>query len=244
MHNIEPSRIEGIQKVRNRVYQSLKNNGLLIDLSNEQCKKYLQRKINSKTRVVVMYVDINGSTQMSRDLPSSKLSLMIQVFSQEISLSIINFGGYVLKFVGDAVIALFPSDFDPKRAIENSFLCAKNVLNIIEKGLNPIFKENNMPEISVKIGIEYGDAIVLVYGKNIEFAPIDIIGFSISIASKITSLAAPNDILIGENAYENIPYKYKQVFTNLSLEKGSKWDSIMKYNNNIKYRVFRYIENK
>lgn len=242
MHNIEPSQLEGIQKVKNRVYQSLKNNGLLIDLSNEQCKKYLQRKVNSKTRVVVMYIDINGSTQMSRDLSSSKLSLMIQIFSQEVSLSIINFGGYVLKFVGDAVIALFPSDFNPKQSIENSFLCAKNILNIIQNGLNPIFKENKMLEISVKIGIEYGESIVIVYGKNAEFAPIDLIGFSISIASKITSLAAPNDILIGENAYDNISSNYKKNFINLSLDKGSKWDSIMKYNNNIKYRIFKYTE--
>lgn len=229
-----------VEKVQTRVSHTLENNGLLIDLSIEHCKRYLQRKINSKTQVVVMYVDINGSTKMSRDLPSSDLSLIIQIFSQEISLSITNFGGYILKFVGDAVIGLFPSEHNPRKALDNSFACAINVLDIIKNGINPIFKKHSLPQINVKIGIEHGDAIILLYGKNIEFAHIDLIGFSISIASKITSLASPNEIIVGENAYNQFGDDQKKFFSDLTSEKGSKWDSIMKYNNDLKYRIFKY----
>lgn len=229
-----------VEKVQTRVSHTLENNGLLIDLSIEHCKRYLQRKINSKTQVVVMYVDINGSTKMSRDLPSSDLSLIIQIFSQEISLSITSFGGYILKFVGDAVIGLFPSEHNPRKALDNSFACAVNVLDIIKNGINPIFKKYSLPQINVKIGIEHGDAIILLYGKNVEFAHIDLIGFSISIASKITSLASPNEIIVGENAYNQIGDDQKKFFIDLTSEKGSKWDSIMKYNNDLKYRIFKY----
>src|SRR5919112_4611355 len=151
-----------IQKVQNRVSHTMENRGLLIDLSIEHCKRYLQRKINSKTNVVVMYVDINGSTKMSRDLTSLELSLIIQIFSQEVSLSITNYGGYILKFVGDAVIGLFPSEHNPRKAIENSFACANSILDIIKNGINPIFIKNSLPPITVKIGIEHGDAIILV----------------------------------------------------------------------------------
>ncbi len=243
MRRYELTELELIQKVKNRVAQNLKSNGLLMDLSTEQCRKYLQRKVNSRTRVVVMYIDINGSTQMSRDLSSSKLALIIQIFSQEVSISIANLGGYVLKFVGDAVIALFPSEFNAEKALENSFACASNILNIIKNGINPVFIENDFPEITIKIGIEYGDAIVLVYGKNVSFAHIDIIGFSISIASKITSLASTDEIIVGENAYINSGDENKKYFVDLTLEKGSKWDSIMRYNNNLKYRIFKYVKN-
>ena len=231
-----------IEKVQNRVTNTLDNHGLLIDLSIEHCKRYLQRKINSKTNVVVMYVDMNGSTKMSRDLPSLELSLIIQIFSQEVSLSITNYGGYILKFVGDAVIVLFPSDYNPKKALENSFACAINVLNVIQNGINPIFKKYSLPSINVKIGIEYGDAIILVYGKNSEFAHVDLIGFSISIASKITSLASPNEIIAGENAFFLIGDDQKKFFIDLTSERGSKWDSIMRYNDGLKYRVFKYIK--
>jgi len=240
MYNHENKDLNLIEKVQARVSHTIKNHGLLIDLSIEHCKRYLQRKINSKTQVIVMYVDINGSTKMSRDLPSSELSLIIQIFSQEISLSITNFRGYILKFVGDAVIGLFPSEHNPSKALDNSFACAVNILDIIKNGINPVFKKYSLPPINVKIGIEHGDAIILAYGKNMEFAHIDLIGFSISIASKITALASPNEIIAGENAYNLISDNQKRFFIELTSEKESKWDSIMKYNNDLKYRIFKY----
>ncbi|HEY6536976.1 MAG TPA: adenylate/guanylate cyclase domain-containing protein [Candidatus Nitrosocosmicus sp.] len=233
---------DSIDQVQSRVSHTLENNGLLMDLSIEHCKRYLQRKVNSKTKVVVMYVDINGSTKMSRDLSSSQLSLIIQIFSQETSLSITNYRGYILKFVGDAVIGLFPSEHSPSKALENSFACAINVLNVISNGINPIFKKNSLPAINVKIGIEYGDAIILVYGKNTEFAHIDLIGFSISIASKITSLASQNEIIVGENAYNLVDADQKKYFIELTLNEVSKWDNIMKYNNDFKFRIYRYLK--
>jgi class 3 adenylate cyclase len=189
-----------------------------------------------------MYIDINGSTKMSRDLPSAQLSLIIQIFSQEISLSIINLGGYVLKFVGDAVIALFPAEYNPENVLTRTLTCASSILDIIKDGINPVFRKNLLPEITVKIGIEYGDAIVLAYGKNVEFAHLDIIGFSISIASKITSLASPNEIIVGENAYNYAEPMIKKNFTDLTLDKEIKWENIMKYNNKMKYRIFKYIK--
>ena len=78
-------------------------------------------------QVVIMYIDIAGSTQMSQDLSPLTLSIMIQTFSHEVSLSIVKFGGYVLKYVGDAVIVLFPSDYDPYNAIKSSLDCARYI---------------------------------------------------------------------------------------------------------------------
>jgi class 3 adenylate cyclase len=240
MYSSETRDLNVIEKVQARVSHTLENNGLFIDLSIEHCKKFLQRKINSKTQVVIMYVDINGSTKMAREISSSKLSLIIQIFSQEISLSMTSYGGYILKFVGDSVIGLFPSEHNPGKALENSFACAIHILNVIKNGINPIFTKYSLPQINVKIGIDHGDAIILVYGKNIEFAHIDLIGFSISIASKITSLASPNQIIVGENAYSHMKDDQKKYFIDLTSEKESKWDSVMKYNNDMKYRVFKY----
>ncbi|MBA3749471.1 MAG: hypothetical protein H0X03_00965 [Nitrosopumilus sp.] len=60
---------------------------------------------------------------MSREVFSAALSLIIQIFSQEISLSVTKYGGYIFKFVGDVVIGLFPSKHKPRKAIENFCLC-------------------------------------------------------------------------------------------------------------------------
>jgi adenylate cyclase len=242
MKNFESGDFDFIKSVQDRVSHSLENKGLLIDLSTDSCRKYLQRKVNTKTNVVVMYVDIAGSTEMSHDLPSVNLALIIQIFSQEVSLSIEKFGGYVLKFVGDAVIGLFPSDYDQKKAIMNSLDCARYIQNVMRNGINPAFRKNSIPEIAVKIGIEYGSALVLLYGKNIAHAHIDLIGFSISITAKITSLSFPGEVIVGENIYHNLDDEEKKYFLALYAERNSKWDSVMKYNNNLSYRIYKYVK--
>ena len=242
MKNFEAGDFDFVKSVQDRVSYSLENKGLLIDLSTDLCRKYLQRKVNTKTNVVVMYVDIAGSTQMSHDLSSLDLALIIQVFSQEVSLSIEKFGGYVLKFVGDAVIGLFPSDYDQKKAIINSLDCACHIQKVMRNGINPIFKKHSIPEIAVKIGIEYGSALVLLYGKNIAHAHIDLIGFSISIAAKITSLSFPGEVIVGENIFHNLDVSQKKYFIALYAERNSKWDSAMKHNNNLNYRIYKYIK--
>jgi len=242
MKNFESGNFDFVKSVQDRVSHSLENKGLLIDLSTDSCRKYLQRKVNTKTNVVVMYVDIAGSTQMSHDLPSPDLALIIQIFSQEVSLSIEKFGGYVLKFVGDAVIGLFPSDYDQKKAIANSLDCSSYIQNLIRNGINPIFKKHSIPEIAVKIGIEYGSALVLLYGKNTAHAHIDLIGFSISITAKITSLSFPGEVIVGENVFHNLDISLKKYFIALCSERNSKWDTVMKYNNNLNYRIYKYVK--
>jgi len=133
------------------------------------------------------------------------------------------YGGYVLKYVGDAVIGIFPADFDSQKACINSIMCAKTMINIITQVINPVFN-NKLPLIEIKIGIDLGDSMIVLYGKNVEIAHIDIIGSGISIAAKITALAKPNQILISENIFNTI----EKVTKDLSLKKldteNRNWD--------------------
>ena len=50
-------------------------------------------------------------------------------------------GGYVLKYVGDAVIGFYPSILDRIIACMNSVKCARSILSMIKNGINPILKD-------------------------------------------------------------------------------------------------------
>ena len=191
-----------IKNIQIRVERTLKQ-GPPIDLSTMKCKQYLRRHINNKTKLVVLCVDLVGSTNLSLSLTPQELVSIINIFSTEMSMIISGYGGYVLKYVGDAVIGIFPADFDSQKACLNSIMCAKTMLNIITQVINPVFY-NKLPLIEIKIGIDLGNSMIVLYGKNVEIAHIDIIGSGISIAAKITALAKPNQILISENIFETI----------------------------------------
>lgn len=175
--------------------------GIQIDMSTEECKKLLRRHIYTKINLVTLFVDINNSTEMSLTLPETKFALILQSFAQELTIAISGYGGYVFKYEGDAVIALFPTEYNEEKACRNALDCSRAILRIINEIINPAFNTNQLPQITVRIGMAYGYALVVLYGKSLENSHIDVVGSSISLATKIASIANPNQILIGESIY-------------------------------------------
>lgn len=178
--------------------------GVQIDLSTTLCKRYLRRHANRKTSVVVLYVDIDGSTKLTLSLPSTQLALILQLFSQEMSLVVGNYGGYVLKYVGDAVIALFPAEHDIEQACKNALECGRTMLEAMKTGINPALKSHGLPEIGAKVSMDYGDVLVVLYGKSLENSHIDIIGSNISMAAKMLAFAPSGRVIMGQRAKENL----------------------------------------
>jgi adenylate cyclase len=189
-----------LDRIRARVTKSLEA-GIQLNMSTQESKKLLKRHVNSKTNLVITIVDINSSTQMSLSLSENRFALIVQTFAQEISIAVLGYGGYVFKYEGDAVIVLFPAEYDLTKACKNALNCSRAILEIITEVLNPVFKTNELPEITVRIGLAYGYGLVVLYGKSIEKSYIDIVCSSISLASKIASIAQPNQVLIGESIY-------------------------------------------
>src|ERR671929_1281305 len=158
-----------LNQIRSRITKTL-NAGIQLNMSTQESKKLLKRHVNSKTNLVIMFVDINNSTQMSLSLSENKFALVVQTFAQEISIAVLGYGGYVFKYEGDAVIVLFPAEYDNVKACRNALNCSRAILEIIKEVINPAFKANDLPEITVRIGLAYGHALVVLYGKSLDKA--------------------------------------------------------------------------
>jgi len=79
--------------------------------SIERGQRYLLQHVNSKIDLVIMYADIAASTKMSMTLPTEIFVTIVKAFSHELSSIIESYGGFVLKYVGDAIISFFLSGF-------------------------------------------------------------------------------------------------------------------------------------
>ncbi len=171
---------------------------------------------------VILYVDICNSTKMSLSISQEKFVSILNVFSQEMSLIVTESDGLVLKYVGDAVIAIFPILYDEHEEHESAIVCGISMINTINNIINPILAKNKLPKISVKIGIEFGDLLVMLYGKDITKSQVDLIGSTMSVASKITSIANPNQILVGNSLYHKLENTFfKDKF--YKVDRDSKW---------------------
>jgi class 3 adenylate cyclase len=145
-------------------------------------------------------------------LPSEKLGIIVSSFSQEMRSVIRHHGGYVLKYVGDAVIGYFIAEENPLVVADNAVNCAKAMIDVIERGINPILSEYDYPELRVKIGMDFGENVIVRYGSDEARSHVDILGPAVSIAAKITALSKPNQILVGEDIYEKLHPNLKKLF--------------------------------
>lgn len=235
-----------LSEIRARVNKTLMD-GLQLDMSTQDCAKLLRRQVNTKINLVIMFVDINNSTELSLTLEDSKFALMVQVFVQEISNIVFGYDGYVFKYEGDAVIILFPAMYDEAIACRNALNCSMAILEIVTQVVNPAFKTSDLPEITVKIGLAYGKTLVVVYGRSIVRSHVDIVGSSISMASKITSIAKPNQILVGEQIHnillssvDSRSFLEKNKFIEVKLDLA-KWKYPSRSDAEHKYQVYELV---
>jgi class 3 adenylate cyclase len=211
-----------IKETQKRVWSSLKK-GYEYDYTVDESDKFLRSHIDMKLHMIVVFVDLVGSTEMTLQLPTEKLAIILSSFSQEIRYVIKHHKGYVLKYVGDAVIGYFVAEDSPLLIADNAVNCARTMIDVIERGINPILSEYDYPELRVKIGMDFGENTIVRYGSDQARSHVDILGPAMSIAAKITALARPSQILIGEDIYEKLHPSLKQSFKEVEWH-GAQWN--------------------
>src|SRR5919112_1280424 len=211
--------------------------------SFKDTQSILENYGESKINLVILHVDLVGSTRMSLNLPIDRLTTIIRSFAQQMSLIVSMYGGYVLKYIGDAVLAFFVAE--DKYNIENNkeekdmlnkendnldalcytnaINCASTMIKVIQEGINPILNQYDYPELKTRIGIDYGEIAIVQYGWDIDEYEnvvlkkphLDLIGYTISIAVKMTSLVKPDHIVIGQKLFDKLDMAQKSNFNQL-----------------------------
>ena len=177
---------------------------------------------------MILHIDLVDSTKLSMTLPVNRLITIIQAFSQEMSMILSVYGGYVLKYIGDAVLAFFIVDSPNNLYLRciNAMECACSMIKVVSQGINPILNQYDYPELRVRIGIDVGENAVVQFGwdthtldgKVVMKSPhFDILGYTISIATKMTVFAKPDQIVIGQLVYDVLEEDKQSTFRPLPI---------------------------
>jgi adenylate cyclase len=97
------------------------------------------------------------------------------------------------------------------------------MIKVIQEGINPILNQYDYPELKVRIGIDFGEIAIVQYGWDVdEYKGItlkkphlDLIGYTISITVKMTTIAKPDHIVIGQKLFDKLEIKEKKTFKKL-----------------------------
>jgi len=148
----------------------------------------------------VFYVDMESSTYNTACLRPEDYSVYYAAFYDTLSDIARQFGGRVIKHVGDALIIYFPatSDTTNAKAFRSTLDCGMAILEA-QGALNSAFQEENLPSLSYRVSADYGRMEPI----ETQTSPtIDWIGPSMNMVAKMNRFARTNSMVIGGDLHQ------------------------------------------
>lgn len=191
--------------------RAIKENNILKMYVDENVLKFMQTRefetsimASETVDATVVFIDICGFTSISEnELPENVVMLLNSYFDLMVT-EIIKHGGFIDKFIGDAIMAVFKGEFHPDKAIEASLAVRNKIAALPEFSDNVSFK----PQVS--IGVNSGEMVSGNIGSSsLRRLDYTVIGDVVNTAQRLQSSAAPGQILINEKSYEKVKEFFK-----------------------------------
>jgi adenylate cyclase len=145
-----------------------------------------------------LFADIRGFTAYSETNNPEEVVIALNEYFEVATQSILEHGGYVNKFIGDAVLAVFGVPIlhpdHAERAVRAAFAMQKALKKQAESDSNPFLS---------RIGISVNTGVVVSgnLGSQVKME-YTVIGDSVNLASRLNRLAGPGEIVISKSISE------------------------------------------
>jgi len=155
--------------------------------------------VNETVNATVVFIDICSFTTISEnESPDIVVKLLNKYFDVMVK-EIIAQGGYIDKFMGDAVMAVFRGDYHLDRAIDACLAVRKKVNELPNESGNIFFT----PKVS--IGINSGEMISGNIGSaSLKRLDYTVIGDIVNVAQRLQTVAKEGQIIINDSSYEKV----------------------------------------
>lgn len=151
--------------------------------------------------MAVMFVDIRGFTKLSSTMSPKDNFNFINSYLNRVGPIIRQNNGFIDKYIGDAIMALFPE------SLENAIQASLDIVSILTE-VNLEREKQGLFPIEVGIGINVGSLMLGIIGES-ERLESTVISDAVNVASRVEGLCKifHTNILITENAYLRLKNK-------------------------------------
>src|SRR5688572_5453198 len=153
-------------------------------------------EVEERRVVTVLFADLVGFTSRAEQLDPEDVRAILSRYYGQLRSDLEAHGGFVEKFIGDAVMAVFGAPVahgdDPERAVRAALAIRESVRQVGEAG--------EELDLRVRIGINTGEAIVTL-GRGTSRGVGMVAGDIVNTASRLQTAAPPNGILVGQETY-------------------------------------------
>jgi len=155
-----------------------------------------------KVKATIFYSDIRGFTAMSETMTPEAIYAQLNEYFEEMCAIIFQYGGYVDKFIGDCVMAVFSAPYQTPDDAKNAVLAAvaqqKKIKELSEK-----WKAEGKREFTVGMGINTGDVVMGNLGATSRMN-YTVIGDNVNLAARLYNVAKAGEIIISDYSYQEV----------------------------------------
>jgi predicted ATPase/class 3 adenylate cyclase len=155
--------------------------------------------VADRRTVTVLFADLSSFTALSERLdPEVVRGLQNELFA-ELTAVVQQYGGFVDKFIGDALLALFGApvahEDDPERAL-------RAALDMVRKAAAVGERSDACTDwpLALHIGINTGQVVTGEFGAG-DAKSYSVTGDTVNTAQRLQSVAAPGEVLVGPLTY-------------------------------------------
>jgi class 3 adenylate cyclase len=157
--------------------------------------------------VTIMMSDIRGFTTLVEHLPPQQVVTLLNRYLGRMTEIILEFGGTIDEFLGDAVLAVFGAprrnDDDPDRAVRCALVMQEAMADI-----NIANSADGLPEVEMAIALNTGSVVAGNIGSE-RRSKYGFVGHAMNVTSRIEDVAKPGEILISQTTYEKLESDYQ-----------------------------------
>jgi adenylate cyclase len=162
----------------------------------------LEEYVQGELRIVtVLFLDLHGFTAMSENMPPDEVTQMMNRCFERLTTTVARFGGYVDKYVGDAMMVLFGAPVahadDPERAVRAALALQEELVRFNHHQLQQRKADVNL---QMRIGVNTGEVLAGRVGAG-QYGQYTVMGDAVNLASRLEHAARVGHVLVGETTH-------------------------------------------
>lgn len=148
-----------------------------------------------RAQICAIFVDIVGSTERVVRLDQQKVDKVLARFMDTVVSTFLKYDLTIDKFQGDGILAFANDPIQHRDFVQRTCYAALEVRDLLRED-REFYLMNWKKEMQIRMGISVGYANVGFYGNKKFFRSYTAIGAPLPLASRLTNLAEPDQILV------------------------------------------------
>ena len=216
-------RIREEERMRNRLQRF--HSPQVIEMILKGGEETIDDIMESKELIAtILFADIVGFTRLSETMPPREINIILNRYFSSMTDIVFSHGGTLDKYIGDGLMAVFGAPMEKEDDAERAVRTALD----IRRQLTAMMKTTRADRrFDIRVGLNTGRVVAGNIGspKRMEYT---VIGDPVNVASRLESIAKPNQIIIGEETFGLVKNKFKILEIGMRKVKG-KSSGVMVY---------------